>query len=170
MENTQENIQKQFNVAQYIARVKQKEWLEKAKKHIPVFSAEYLFHKNPSKLTEMLRFDEQIGFQYNPELLYEGIEMLFRIFDGKDSRVTSIPRLQAMYSNFATPEIRVHYLRTFAEYMELYPVIGNQVIEDLETVGKTTDDPEFLEVLDGRIRSVKNIMNIQKETAGYQYE
>ena len=170
MENTQENFQRQFNAAQYITRIKQKEWLEKSKKRIPVFAAEYLFYKKPSVLTDMLRYDEQAGYKYDPELLYEGIEMLFRIFDSKDSKVSSIPRLQAMYSNFATPEIRVHYLRTFAEYMELYPVIGNQMIDDLETVGKSTTDPEFLEVLDGRIKSIKNMINTQKDTSGYQYE
>ena len=170
MENTQENIQRQYNAAQYIMRVKQPKWLEKAKSQIPVFAAEYLFHKNPSKLTEMLRFDEQTGYKYDPEILHDGIEMLFRIFDSKDSRVASLPRLQSMYSNFETPEVRVHYLRIFAEYLELYPIIGNQMIADLQTVGKTTTDPDFLETLDGRIKSVKHMMKTQAERSGYQPE
>ena len=170
MENTQENLQRQYNAAQYIARVKQKEWLEKSKKHIPVYAAEYLFHKNPSRLTEMIRFDEQTGFKYDPEILLEGMEMLFRIFDSKDSKVTSIPRLQAMYANFATPEIRVNYLRIFAEYLELYPIIGKQMIADLEETAKTSTDPEFFETLDGRIKTVKHMMKSQTEISGYQPE
>ena len=170
METSLTDSQRQFNAAQYIARVKQKEWLEKSKKHIPVFAAEYLFHKNPSRLTEMLRFDEQTGFKYDPEILLEGIELLFRIFDSKDSRVVSHSRLQTMYENFATPEIRVNYLRTFAEYLELYPVIGNQMIRDLETVSKTTNDPEFLETLDGRIKTIKHMIKLQSERSGFQPE
>ena len=80
MNNTQDKLHNQYNVAAYISRVKQKEWLEKAKQHIPIFAADYLFYKNPSVLTDMLAFDEVEGFKYDPEILYSGIELLFKIF------------------------------------------------------------------------------------------
>ena len=170
MELTEEEFQKQLNAANYITRVKQKEWLEKAKKHIPVYSAEYLFYKNSSRLAEMMKVDPEKGFVYDPVVLCDGIEILMNILNTKDAKTTNISRLQALYANFATPEVRVHYLRIFAEYLELYPIIGKQMIKDLEEVGKTSTDPEFLELLDGRIRSVQNIMKIQSEGSGYQPE
>ena len=170
MNNTQDKLHNQYNAAAYISRVKQKEWLEKAKQHIPIFAADYLFYKNPSVLTDMLAFDEVEGFKYDPEILYSGIELLFKIFDCKDSKVSNLSRLKALYLNFETPEIRVHYLRIFAEYLELYPIIGEQMIKDLEDVGKTTTDPEFLEVLDGRIKTVKHLMKIQPGGSEYQPE
>ncbi len=168
MDDAQKKLERQFMAAQYIQKVKQKEWLSKAKLHIPQYAAEYLFYQRPSCLYDMLKFSPNHGFIYDPETLLEGIEMLMKILDSKDSKATNPHRLQQQYLSFADAKTRVEYLRTFAEYLELYPIIGNQMIADLNEVAKTTDDPDFHETLEPRIKTIKHMMKQGQGDSPYE--
>lgn len=168
MDDAQKNLDRQFMTAQYIQKIKQKEWLAKAKLHIPQYAAEYLFYQKPSRLYDMIKFSPENGFTYDPETLLEGIEMLMKILDSKNTRITNPKRLQQMYIGFADAQTRVEYLRIFAEYLELYPIIGDQMIADLKEVAKTTDDPDFLETLEPRIKTIKHMMKLGQGESPYE--
>ena len=163
MENIERNFNRQLTFAQMIANSKQKEWYMEAKKHIPAYSAEYLFYPKTSVLADMLKVDPQKGFRYDPEVLMAGIDILIQITKTKAFPNTSRERLSRMYTSFADAETRVEYLRRFVEYLDLYPVIGEDVITDLKQVARISTDPEFLECLEPRIRVIENQLQ-QKES------
>ena len=156
MENKENNLNRQLTFAQTIANVKQKEWLADAKKFVPTYAAEYLFYPKTSVLSEMLRFDPEKGFKYDPEVLMAGVELVVQIMKANSFTTTKPERLSRMYTSFADAETRIEYLRRFVEYLDLYPVIGEDVITDLKQVARTSNDPEFLECLEPRISSIKH--------------
>lgn len=156
MENVEKNFNRQLSFAQTITKTKQKEWLAEAKKFVPTYSAEYLFYPKTSVLDEMLRVDPEKGFIYDPEVLMAGIETVIQIMKANSFPTTSRERLSRMYLSFADAETRIEYLRRFVEYLDLYPVIGEEVISDLKQVSKNSTDPEFLETLEARIKVIEN--------------
>lgn len=168
MDDIQRKIDRQFNAAQYIQKVKQKEWLNKAKLHTPQYVAEYLFYPKTSRLADMLKLDPENGFKYDPEITLAGIDLLMKILDNKNSKAVNQARLQQMYMGFADAQTRVEYLRIFAEYLELYPIIGEQMINDLREVAKTTDDPDFLETLEPRIRGIRHMMKRDEDSSSHE--
>ena len=156
MENIEKDFNRQLTFAQTIANTKQKEWLNESKKFVPSYAAEYLFYPKTSVLSEMLRVDPEKGFKYDPEVLMAGVEIVVQIMKANAFPTTKRERLSRMYTSFADAETRVEYLRRFVEYLDLYPVIGEDVITDLKQVAKTSTDPEFLECLEPRINAIKH--------------
>ena len=154
-----QDFRTQYDVAQYILKVKSKEWLERSKKHVPQYIAEYLFYPKTSILADMLKIDPETGFKYDPLTLQNGIELLLKMTETKNNFSTNQSRIQAMYAGFADAQTRLDYLRLFAERLELYPFIGKQVIDDLNEVAKTSTDSEFMELLAGRIRVAERAIN-----------
>ena len=155
MEELKNNLHRQMGFAHIIETTKQKEWLTEAKKYIPAYAAEYLFYPKTSVLSDMLKRDPEKGFKYDPEVLFHGLDTVIQILRCKNSPTSTVGRAQHHYSNFADAETRVEYLRKFIEQLELYPIVGKQVIADLREVAKTSTDPEFLEFLEPRIKNIE---------------
>lgn len=148
-------FEQQFTQAEIIKSKKQKEWLEIARRHTPNYVAEHLFYPKISVLADMLKVDPEKGFVYNPETLKEGIDILIKILEFKDSRSTTKDKLANMYASFETPKIRIDYLRQYIDYLELYPILGAHMIADLEAIAPTLTDPEEIEINTNRINNIK---------------
>ena len=156
MEDIEKKFSRQLTFAHTIKQSKQKEWLTEAKKYVPAYAAEYLFYPKTSVLSEMLELDPDKGFKFDPEVLMAGVENIIQIMKANSFSTTSHERLCKMYNSFADAETRIEYLRKFVEYLDLYPVIGEEVIVDLKQVARTSTDSEFLECLDARIRVIEH--------------
>ena len=156
MENIDKNFNRQILYAQKIEKTKQKEWLSEARKFVPEYAAEYLFYPKTGVLSQMLSVDPEKGFNYDPEVLLGGIETVIQIMKANALPITNQNRLAHLYSSFADAKTRIEYLRTFIEYLDLYPVIGEEVIADLNELAKTSNDSEFLECLEPRIKHIKH--------------
>lgn len=156
MEDIEKKFNRQLSFAQTIKQSKQKEWLDEAKKFVPTYAAEYLFYPKTSVLSEMLTIDPDKGFKYDPEVLMAGVDTIVQIMKANSFPTTSKERLCRMYNSFADAETRIEYLRTFVEYLDLYPVIGEEVIVDLKQVARTSTDSEFLDCVEPRIRVIEN--------------
>ncbi len=156
MENIEKKFNRQLSFAHTIRQSKQKEWLAEAKKYVPTYAAEYLFYPKTSVLSEMLSIDPDKGFKYDPEVLMAGIDTVVQIMKANSFPTTNRERLCRLYNSFADAETRIEYLRKFIEYLDLYPVIGEEVIVDLKQVARTSTDSEFLECVEPRIRVIEN--------------
>ncbi|MBR3884965.1 MAG: hypothetical protein IKJ33_00655 [Clostridia bacterium] len=164
MENTNKNFERQILYAQRIEQTKQKEWLGEARKYVPEYAAEYLFYPKTGVLSQMLLVDPEKGFSYDPEVLLSGIETVVQIMKASALPTTNPNRLKHLYSSFADAKTRIEYLRTFIEYLDLYPAVGEEVIADLNEVAKSSSDPEFLEYLEPRIKHIKHQLE-QKDSS-----
>ena len=148
-------FEQKYYQAEYIKSKKQKEWLEITKKHLPNHIAEHLFYPKYSTLADMLKIDPNKGFVYDPETLRNGIDLLIKILTLKDSKSTSLNKFINIYKSFEDPKIRVNYLRQYIDYLDLYPILGGQVIADLETIAPSLTNPEEIEINTNIINNIK---------------
>ena len=70
----------QFVVAENIKKRNMKNWSAKAKKYIPTYVADYLFGKS-GKVEEMLKFNEQSGFEFDPEMVGNASESVLLMLE-----------------------------------------------------------------------------------------
>ena len=160
---TEQDFLRQLNEARNIEGYKLREWENKTKQLLPVYVAEYLFHRKTGVVSGMLQIDEEHGFIYDPTILKQGIDMLLRIAEGQQNKGADSGRFAATYSNFADPQTRVFYFRQIIDQLDIYPSIGQSVIKDMRKVAETSQDEEFLELLENRIRNIEVREKMQRK-------
>lgn len=151
------SIEKQIIAARYIREKKLKEWYQKTKKHIPIYLVDYLFYKN-GLVDKMLAFDEEKGFAFDPKTLEEGIENTLAVLEF--AKQEKQERARIVYKKFADAQTRISYLGSIIDQLDIYHVIGQEVIADLEECAKKWTDAEFLEFVECKKRNI----NARSET------
>lgn len=174
MSENKRDLFKQVTDAKVIETTKLKEWEKRAKQVIPAYAAEYLFYHKTGVVSQMLQFDKDGGFVYDPATLKEGIDVLLKIAESQQSRGLNACRLATMYTNFADAETRIGYFMSIIDQLDIYPSIGQSVIKDLKMVAENINDVEILEVIENRIRNIEAREKIQlkalEEKWGRQFQ
>lgn len=163
MEVKQQDIFKQMQDARVIQDVYLKEWAARVRRLRPEYVSDFLFYKNIGEVPQMLMAQDDDGFVYDPKTLKDGVEMLIKILESQEVYKNDDPKIKVMYTRFGTPEIRIKYLRSIIDKMDIYASIGDFVIADLVEVAKTTKDEEFLEFLQNRINNIKQRAEREKK-------
>ena len=163
MATTEQEFLRQLNEARNIENSKLREWEDRTKKLLPVYVAEYLFHRKTGIVSEMLQIDEEHGFLYDPTILKQGIEVLLKIAEGQKNKGAEYGRFSSMYLNMADPYTRILYFRRIIDQLDIYPSIGQNVIKDMRKFAETCQDEEFLELLEGRIRNIEAREKMQRK-------
>ena len=146
------NILKQFNAAQDIKKRRLKIWYDKFKKYLPTYVAEYLFYKN-GVISDMVNFDEIQGFVYDPETLAKGIDEVYSMLEA--ARNGNFKKAEANYLRLGEFKRRIDYYWRIIDQLDIYAAIGEIVVSDLKQFAKISDEPEFLEIVENRIRNVQ---------------
>ena len=162
------DIRKQFYVAEKIKKVRLKDWYQKVKPHVLEYVADYLFHRK-GEVAQMVEFNENYGFVYNPEILENGIDMLIRVLES--ARNGDEKKAQSIYSTIANPTTRISYLWRIIDKFDIFHAIGEQVIKDLDEYANETQDPELLDTIDARKRNIRaraEMERKEKKPSGWQ--
>ena len=145
---TEEQFTKQYTKAWAIMEYKRPQWYA-FMKETPEIS-EYagdLFDKRYSFLSNMLTIDPERGFLYDPATLEQGIDVLMQIY--KTKTPSTVKRLESMYRSFATPYIRISYLKSFIFRMNLTQYLARAIHKDALDVLPTLTDPDEIEIFSG---------------------
>lgn len=156
------DIRKQFYAADRIKKVKLKEWYQKAKPHVISYILDYLFHRQ-GEVAQMVKFDETVGFLYDPVTLEQGVDTLIRVLES--ARNGDDKKAQNIYSAFENPVTRINYLWRIVDSFDMYKAVGEVVCADLDEYAKTVTDPEILDTIDARKRNIKSRAEMERKTS-----
>lgn len=150
MEN---NINQQYVFAEKIKRTKLKEWHEKVKKYVPHYTADFLFYKS-GKIDEMLKFDENQGFEFDPQTVESSAETILLMLENIERNHPE--RARRLYSNFGNFKTRLVYLLPLLDSLDIYHAIERDVVSDLKyRIGELAEGSEEREICENRIRNIQ---------------
>ena len=162
MELNEREILRILNEIHHIRSSKLSEWFNKAKKHLPLYVAEYLFRQKTGVVDNMLTVETEEGLLYDPVVLRQGVDMLMSVLECQ-SHGSDSSRGKVLYLNFADPQTRVGYLKPIIDQLDIFPSISKEFIADLEQMKNFTTDPEELEILENYQRNVQLRTKIQEQ-------
>ena len=146
-------IQQQIYEAEKIKKIRCREWTRSFRYFVPEYVTDYLFYNKFGEVFEMLKYDEEKGFAYDPFVLEAGIDNLLRLVECV--RRNEFDRAVIFYGKLAPDaETRIAYFWTFLDKLDVYAAIDKLVARDIDECIKTQTDPEFLEILGNRKRNI----------------
>ena len=145
------NFNQQYFTAQKILKNKIPHWKNKFKNYVPEYILDSLFYKNGT-VAQMLEFDSEKGFIYDPKTLEDGIDMLVRIFSYLE--LGEPDRARFIYNKFADANTRIFYLYDIIKNLDIYSIIGEDLISDFDEISKEITSETELET----IKNIKNLI------------